>query len=836
MQQLEFRVSSALKNIIGRDLITDDFIAVFELVKNSFDAHAKEVNIAFEQNKITIQDNGKGMAFSDIKDKWLFLAYSAKKTGEEDDNNEEYRDKIQAKRYYAGAKGIGRFSCDRLGSKLRLISKTLNAKQIEEINVKWKDFEEDTKKEFVDVKVGYRPIQNYEYPDLKKGTIIEITDLHSDWPRGKLLDLKHSLEKLINPFTQKGDRNNFQINISCERELSEDNSANPRREERQKVNGPVGNFIFETLNVKTTWISTKISGDSIYTKLIDRGTEIYYLKEDNKEYHLIDDAHYQLFFLNTSAKNNFTRQMGIEPKNFGSVFLFKNGFRVYPFGDPEDDSLGMDYRKQQGYARYLGTRDLLGRIEFYSDNENQFKEVSSRDGGLVDTEGYVQLKESFYEKCLKRLERYVVDVQWAYKVDSNLRNDRLTEDISIIQASIAGRVKIVDILRKLSDNKDIKIISFNKNLINILNEKLDLVPPEVFKDLTKLADKTGDKTFKDEINRAEDRYNKLLLEKINAEARTKEEEIKRQIAEEEKRVSEEARKKAEEKARLAEEAQRRAEIQAKEKELQLREEEVKRKEAEHRAKEEESKRILADKAKAQAIKEKDKELLFHQKLLSKEVVELLEFHHAIGIAADAIDKHLINIQDELNRGKLPSKKDLIELIENLSYESKKISSLTNLATAANFSALADEIDADLLEFIKQYSENLVLRTTDSNPMKIIVNQINNVEFPYHFKPLELAIILDNLYSNSRKAKATEIKISFKSEKNHKLHVFITDNGKFGIKKENQDRIFDFGFTTTSGSGMGLHHVRNLMSTNYKGEISLNKDAINGTEFILTFSK
>jgi DNA mismatch repair ATPase MutL len=71
---LQFRISSELKNIIGKDLITDDFIAVFELVKNSFDAYAKKVTIRFEEDKISIQDDGKGMTLEDLKTKWLFVA------------------------------------------------------------------------------------------------------------------------------------------------------------------------------------------------------------------------------------------------------------------------------------------------------------------------------------------------------------------------------------------------------------------------------------------------------------------------------------------------------------------------------------------------------------------------------------------------------------------------------------------------------------------------------------------------------------------------------------------------------------------------------------------
>src|SRR4030042_1975220 len=116
----KFRVSSALKTIIGKELITDDFIAVFELVKNSFDANSKRVDIIFKNlyagdSCLIIKDDGKGMDKTDIVEKWLFVAYSAKK-----EETEDYRDKIQNKRTYAGAKGIGRFSCDKLGCKLVL--------------------------------------------------------------------------------------------------------------------------------------------------------------------------------------------------------------------------------------------------------------------------------------------------------------------------------------------------------------------------------------------------------------------------------------------------------------------------------------------------------------------------------------------------------------------------------------------------------------------------------------------------------------------------------------------------------------------------------------------
>ena len=406
MSTVHFRVSSGLKSIIGRELITDDFIAVFELVKNAFDAYATRVNITFdladaEKPRIVIRDNGKGMDRTDLLKKWLFVAYSAKKEGTED-----YRERIRSPRIYAGAKGIGRFSCDKLGRHLRLLTRKKTIGPLSTLTVDWEQFEIDAQQEFIHVPASLGKRRKTP-TGFRRGTILEISGLRESWGRDKLLKLRQSLQKLINP-NQGNDARAFSIYVHCKEELAQDKELH-KDESWKRVNGRITNFLFEELKIKATFIHVQIpeDGGDVLTRLEDRGRFIYEIAEQNDTgLHGID---IHLFALNQAAKMAFTKKMGIPAVQFGSVFLFKNGFRVYPFGEVGEDSWGIDRRKQQGQARFLGTRDLIGRVEINGENPT-FQEASSRDGGLIQNPDVTKLEEVFKEHALKRLERFAVDV------------------------------------------------------------------------------------------------------------------------------------------------------------------------------------------------------------------------------------------------------------------------------------------------------------------------------------------------------------------------------------------------------------------------------------------
>lgn len=607
MEQLQFKVSSAIKDLIGKDLIVDDNIAIFELVKNSYDAYASKVVITFEHNKIIISDNGKGMSLPDINNKWIFLGFSAKRDGSEDSYTEKqnsYRDNI--KRHYAGAKGIGRFSCDRLGKNLVMTTKSQLSNTTEIIYIDWSLFEADQGAEFTNISINHEATTNMPiFPQSgKTGTILEITNLHDNnsWGRDKILNLKRSLEKLINPFSETND---FSIEIVCSYEKETDNEEkNLGKFDRDIVNGIIKNSISDILNLKTTQIDVELLHDRIITTITDRGEKIYTIKEYNTKFKNLSNVKIGLYFLNRAAKYNFSKLMGVAPINYGSIFLFRNGFRIMPFGSPKDDSWNLDYRAQQGHNRYIGTRDLFGRVDVITDKIDDLKEVSSRDGGLIMTTASEQLFNLF-SIAHRRLERYVVGVLWgeaflkkeyfhneaeALKARTSLLEKDKDNDTPnyILESSIGSKIDFIQLIKTLSKDKDIEVLYYNKDLANIISDPMESwsVKPQFISDLEKIAIQTDDANLLYSIDEAKARIVELQKEKDEAEKRAYDSEQRRIEAEQKARIEEALRIEAEKRRKEEEVARVNAQLKAKEADIKRREEEVLRKEAEQKRKEE----------------------------------------------------------------------------------------------------------------------------------------------------------------------------------------------------------------------------------------------------------
>jgi len=774
MSKEYFKISSGLKNLIGSELITDNFVAVFELVKNSFDAKASEVKIIFENiysenAKIIIQDNGKGMDYDDLINKWLFVAYSAKRDGTEDSNKQI--------NYYAGAKGVGRFSCDRLGRYLNLVTiKDRPNAQIENLYVDWKKFEEDQKKEFIKIPVEHNVLSKAPY-NLKKGTILEISGINpEEWNRDNFIRLKDKLSKLVRPDLNKSKKQKpFKILLEVEAEKQNDLKeieANREKGEgfvyRNTVNGEIENFIFDELDIRTTKIISEVSSDGkfITTKLIDRENYIYEIKERNK-YGLLEDVSIQLYFLNRAAKNIFTRKMGIAAVNYGNVFVYKNGFRILPFGEPRVDILGIDARALQGFSRYIGTRNLIGQIEIFGDNK-ELRETTSRDGGLVKTKTYSELVDYFFES-LRRLEKYVVEVtDWGVDDDNidNLNSNEIKE-------------KLVKLISNIADDKELLELNYNSDIINLLKNQEENSAKKLIKNFKRLASESNNPTLLKDAKRLEKTLTSAL------------------------------------------EAQKSAE-----KELETTAKQKKVVEAE--------------------LEQQISETLFAKADRATEKDDLLSIqHHIYRHSAQHITKYIDDLVDAINKDK--SKDDLLKLVSKISFENKKVITLSRFVTKAQFDTTVTKINADLISFVNEYVVNVYQEyrhlMMNNQTMTIKAEKPTGITFNTSFRPIEMIIILDNLLNNSLKAKAKNVSVNWKSNNSTEIELHIKDDG-IGIPDKNLDKVFDARFTTTNGSarftttngsGLGLYHTKEVIEK-LGGKITINNKLKQGVEFIIKFKK
>lgn len=775
MTQKTFRISTGLKDLIGQDLITDEFVAVFELVKNCFDAHARRVHLLFEKTRIVIADDGKGMSHADILNKWLFVAYSAKREGTEDD---DYRDHVRERsRPFAGAKGVGRFSCDRLGSVLKLASRAKD-QPVQVLMVDWKEYEGRPRVEFSDIEVELTRRSEFPEPSLKPGgetgTILEISELRSDWDWEKLNALKRELTKLIDPFSSGNPKFQIKIVAPDQRQTDDESEAyNASISEDQRprpiINGLIQNPIVEVIGERTTAIKATLTanGKFIETTLEDRGELIYKIREKNEFWHLSPTGlKADVYFLNRSAKAVFARRMGLPSVQFGSIFLFRNGFRVFPIGAEDDDFFGLNRRKAQGQRRYLGSRDLIGRIDIKG--VKGFDEATSRNQGLIKNEKVEQLIEFVRDKCIRRLERYVVDITWKDGFDTDL------EDISRIKLDDSSAL-VTQLISRLAATEGVELIEYNPDLVRLIDEKSSAFEASLGA-LELLAEETGDKKLMAKVESAKERIK--ALEAAAAEAR----------------------------------------------------------EAEHRA---QSRAMAAENAAGEAEKLYSDERERNAFLVAASSLDqdtVLNLHHQIMGHAFDVQHNVKRMMVKLRAETPVSKADWVDFLEKVSYRNGQIITAARFATKAGYKQQSAAVKADLSGYISDYIET-VASLWAPRGIKVSIDSDGKI-LEREFRPIETGMIIDNLVSNAAKARAENLLFVLRVTKGASptLVIEVADDGT-GWTKSFSDlrRIFEKGVTTTDGSGLGLYHVKQLVE-GMKGAIEAVRepysDELSGAHLIL----
>ena len=206
--KIPFTASARTAMLIGTENFSNPEGAIIELVKNTYDADSPCCYILFDGNdgqitEIYIIDYGSGMDISTIQDCWMQIGTDDKQRNVETGNG----------RIKSGAKGIGRFALNRLGSMATMLTRK-DGQDAFIWNVNWNDFDAPGKKinevmadlDVVELEKIQRCLSrlairfNLFLPEFSLGTILKISNLADIWEEDAIKHLFSSLQDLVPPF------------------------------------------------------------------------------------------------------------------------------------------------------------------------------------------------------------------------------------------------------------------------------------------------------------------------------------------------------------------------------------------------------------------------------------------------------------------------------------------------------------------------------------------------------------------------------------------------------------------------------------------------------------
>lgn len=399
------RPSARLIRTIGEDLIGDVNSALVELVKNSYDADATQVNLKFDFTKVkklinpdakpeepeyqkyeyrealilSVIDDGHGMDYDTVINKWLVPAT----------NDKLKRIKSPKKRFLQGRKGIGRFASAILGEELTL-STTSETEQTT-LLIDWGIFEENKLLSEIELLVE---VERGEYTT---GTEIEIISFDKDIDFRKeahFNDLINELRKLLSPF-DAFDNDKFSITIETINLPFESSFAN------KKI--PIERYpIIDLYDYKIFGkIDSQGKGVLIYQNSVDilavQESKIDFTAKLNDDESFCGDIEIDLrvFDREPSAFANLISKgladpMTNEPlgkldarralNDVYGVNVYKNKFRISPYGNKGVDWLSLDNMRIQNPSLKIGNNQVVGFVTIQSEEESNLEEKSARDG------------------------------------------------------------------------------------------------------------------------------------------------------------------------------------------------------------------------------------------------------------------------------------------------------------------------------------------------------------------------------------------------------------------------------------------------------------------------
>lgn len=395
---MKFKVDARTILRLGRDSIRDHTTAVIELVKNSYDAGARVVEIEIFSREslpsLRIADDGHGMTPDELQDNWLRIGFSRKATDRFSDN----------RRRRTGEKGIGRISADRLGAELRLLTKAPTGKP-HGLRVNWNDFDvEDKTIDAIDLPaIDASDIRLPEHAgkSAKSGTELRISKLRQKWSDPDIEALYSELSLLISPFRSLSDFKIFINSDSWKKGRVEVTSQFPSHAQLEfKGVFADGKLTYDISQRSRTKKADRFDREIEWVKLVQQIGEG--AADEDVDIGRIEIR--LLFFVQTEVLGvkgfSLSDLRSFLQRNAG-VRIYRDLVRVKPYGDPKDpqgDWLGLAERRSSdpagvGRSTYkIAPNQLVGAVFVGRDSTPSLIDSSSREG-LVRGESFYKLRK-----------------------------------------------------------------------------------------------------------------------------------------------------------------------------------------------------------------------------------------------------------------------------------------------------------------------------------------------------------------------------------------------------------------------------------------------------------